>query len=515
MADGFAEKLGRLGSESVVYGLSSIVGRLLSFLLQPYYAHQFTPTQNGVQSVVYSYIPIVSIGLYLGMDVAYMRNAANLGNAGERERQRAFSASMGAVAGIGGCITLLACLFASSLAPGLRLDPFSFRYMMAIVYTDALLAVPYAHLRMTNRSRRYAGLRLLYVALSVGFNVVLIGYLHWGVRAIFIANLSGNIVILALFLSDITRLFRPTQLRHVSWRALWRYALPIMPAMLAVMLVENGDRIVLNYLSDAVAQHVYHMSAKDVVGIYSFNYKLGVVMLLVVQMFRMAWTPFALQQARQPGAAQLFSRVLTALVLACSVVFLSVSLLLPAFVRIPAVYHFVKRAYWIGLPIVPIILLGYVFSGVFAVVTTGLYIERQTAPLPWISGAGALLNVTMCLVAASRWGMVGVAWATPAAYALMAALGAWCSHRVFPVPFEWGRLARLACIVAAIFAVDRWATSAGVIPSSAAGLATKLGLLLALPVILVLTRFFRPGEWQAMRALVARVRRSATLTSSV
>ena len=112
MAGGFAEKLGRLGSESLIYGLSSIVGRLLSFLLQPYYAHQFTPTQNGVQSVVYSYIPIVSIGLYLGMDVVYMRNAASLANAGEHERQRALSALMGAVAGIGGhhaaCVRLRA-----------------------------------------------------------------------------------------------------------------------------------------------------------------------------------------------------------------------------------------------------------------------------------------------------------------------------------------------------------------------------------------------------------------------
>jgi O-antigen/teichoic acid export membrane protein len=515
VADGFAEKLGRLGSESLVYGLSSIVGRLLSFLLQPYYAHQFTPTQNGVQSVVYSYIPIVSIGLYLGMDVAYMRNAASLANAGEPERQRAFSASMGAVAGIGGCITLLAYLFASSIAPGLRLDESTFRYMMAIVYTDALLAVPYAHLRMTNRAKRYASLRLLYVALSVGLNVVLIGYLHWGVRAIFIANLGGNVVILALFSSDVARLFRPAQLRHASWPALWRYALPIIPAMLAVMLVENGDRIVLNYLPDAVAQHTYHMSAKDVVGIYSFNYKLGVVMLLVVQMFRMAWTPFALQQARQPGAAQLFSRVLTALALACAVVFLSVSLLLPAFVHIAAVYHYVKPPYWIGLPIVPVILLGYTFSGVFAVVTTGLYIERRTGALPWIAGAGAILNIAICVAAASRWGMVGVAWATPAAYALMAALGAWRSQRVFPVPFEWGRLTRLACIVAAIFAADRWITWAGVTPTSAAGLAAKLTLLLVFPVILVLTRFFRAGEWQAMRALLARLRRSATLASSM
>src|SRR5262249_38011739 len=145
------------------------------------------------------------------------------------------------------------------------------------------------------------------------------------------------------------------ELARASWRSLWKYALPIMPAMLAVMLVENGDRIVLNYLPESTAQHIYGMSAKDVVGIYSFNYKLGVVMLLVVQMFRMAWTPFALQHARDPRAPQLFSRVLTALTLACAAVFLAVSLWLPELTRVPAIYHYVRPGYWMGLPIVPVI----------------------------------------------------------------------------------------------------------------------------------------------------------------
>ena len=510
MADSFASKLGRLGSESLVYGLSSIVGRLLSFLLQPYYAHQFDPAQNGVQSVVYSYVPIISIAFYLGMDVAYMRNASSLAESSVEERQRVFTAPMAAVAGFGGVALIAALLFAPSLAPLVRLDAISFRYMLGIVYTDALLAVPYAYLRMTGRAKRYAVLRLLFVAISVALNIVLIGRLHWGVRAIFFANVVANLTVLVLLLGDIVRQFRPAQLAHASWRSLWKYALPIMPAMLAVMLVENGDRIVLNYLPEATAQHVYGMSAKDVVGIYSFNYKLGVVMLLVVQMFRMAWTPFALQHARDPRAPQLFSRVLTALTLGCSAVFLTVSLWLPELTRIPAVYHYVKPGYWMGLAIVPVILLGYVFSGIYAVVTTGLYIERQTGVLPWISGAGALLNVAMCVVAARSLGMVAVAWATPAAYALMAALGTWRSQRVFAVPFEWLRLARIGVIVAVIYALDYTLSSR---MSLGLGLMFKVFLLAAFPVTLFATRFFRQGELRAMRALALRLRPSALLSS--
>ena len=500
---GFGSRLKRLGSESLVYGLSSIVGRLLSYLLQPYYAHQFDPAQNGIQSVVYSYIPIISIALYLGMDVAYMRNAASVRDASLEQRQRAFSASFAMVLFIGGAIA--ATLFAAApwLAPHVRLGVVPFRFMLAIVFGDALMAVPFAHLRMTNRALRYASIQLAYIITSVALNIILIGHLHWGVTGVFMANVLGTVLELFLFVPDIARFFRPRLLRGVHWRPLWSYALPIMPAMLAVMLVENGDRIVLNYLPEPVARAMYGMTSKDVVGIYSFNYKLGVAMLLVVQMFRMAWTPFSLQQARQRGAPQLFSRVLTALMLACAVVFLGVSVLLPSLVQVPAVAHYVKPAYWSGLPIVPVILLAYVFSGMYAVVTAGLYIERRTRVLPWIAGAGAALNITMCIVAMSRWGMVGVAWATPASYALMAALGAWQSGRVYPVPFEWRRLAHLGVIVGLLFAADRWITAHGVPVLSATGLLAKVAVLLALPALLFATQFFRHGELKVLRGLLS------------
>jgi O-antigen/teichoic acid export membrane protein len=275
-----------------------------------------------------------------------------------------------------------------------------------------------------------------------------------------------------------------------------------MPATLAIMLVENGDRIVLNYLPERAAQLVYHMSSKDVVGIYSFNYKLGVAMLLVVQMFRLAWVPFSFQHARQAGAPQLFSRVLTALMLVCALVFLAVSVLLPVAVEIPAIHGYVKPDYWLGLPIVPVILVGYVFSGMYAVVTSGLYIERRTNVLAWIAAAGGLLNILICLVASPRWGMVSVAWATPAAYALMSALGAWQSNRVFPVPYEWRRLAQIAVQVTVLFALDRWLQASGLAASSLAGILLKCAVLLAFPIMLVATGFFRHGEMRALRSML-------------
>ncbi|HEX8830803.1 MAG TPA: lipopolysaccharide biosynthesis protein [Longimicrobium sp.] len=501
---GFAGKLKRLGSESLIYGLSTVFGRFLSYALNILYVRYFNPAENGVQSAVYTYAPILSIVFLWGMDVAYMRSAASVKDRPLEERQRAFSMSFAVVAVLGAVAVLAGSAVSGPLANALALPHDGLLYLMGIIYTDALLAVPYAHLRMTGRPGRYATLRLLFVGISVVLNVVLIAVLHWGINAIFLSNLVANLVVLLLFVPEVARLFRPALLRGVRWKPLWAYALPIMPAMFAVMIVENGDRLVLNWLPDSVAHAVYGTTTKGVLGIYNFNYKLGVAMLLIAQMFRMAWTPFSLQHGRDPQAPRLFSRVMTAVMLVCATAFLGFALLIPSLAFIPAVYHWPESpTYWNGLAIMPVILLGYVFSAMYAVVTAGLYIEKKTGVLPWIAGAGAAINIAICVVAV-RHSMVAVAWATPASYALMAALGAWQSNKVYPVPFEWTRLAHLGAIVAALFLADQWLAHHGWAPAEWSTVGAKVALLLAFPVLLWATRFLRSGELSAMKKMIRR-----------
>lgn len=504
---GFGAKLRRLGSESLVYGLSAIVGRFLSYLLQPFYASQFTAAQNGVQTVIYTMVSLVSVVFVLGLDIAYMRSAAHPaeGEDIERSRQRAFTMSIAMIASIGLVMLGVGLLAAPYVSRFFDVPPYSLRYLLAIVYTDAVLTVSWAHLRMTNRSMRFALLRLAFVGISIVLNLVLILGFHWDIEAIFLANLVANLVLLAMMAPMMARLIRPALLRgHPGWRGLWTYALPIVPASFAVLLVENADKLVLTRIPADVAQRVYGLTPQQVVGSYGFNYKLGIVMLLVVQMFRMAWTPFSLSHSRDANAPQLYSRVLTGLMLICAALFLGVSFFLPPLVHIPKVYHIAREpAYWAGLPIVPIILLGYVFSGMYAVVTAGLYIEKRTSVLPWIAGAGAVVNVLICIVG-MQWGMVPVAWATPVSYALMAGLGAWQSNRVYPVPFEWGRIAHLGAVTGALFAADAWLGSRGWEGSGAALWGIKALILLAFPVLLWATRFFRAGEWNVIRRVMGR-----------
>lgn len=230
----------RLGSESLVYGLSSIVGRFLSYLLTPYYAYAFTPAENGVQSVVYTYIPLASLVFLLGLEVAYMRGAAATRDADLTTRQRTFSMSFGTIAAVGAVGMALGWVAAPWLAEVVKLPVYAVRYILAIVYTDALLTVRSAQLRIGNQAKRYAALKLLFAGASIALNVILIGVLRWDVSAIFFSNLVANLAVLLLMLPIILRLFRPGTLRGAEWGPLWRYALPLIPAALAV--AAGGER---------------------------------------------------------------------------------------------------------------------------------------------------------------------------------------------------------------------------------------------------------------------------------
>ncbi len=421
--------------------------------------------------------------------------------------------SMAVVAAIGGVATVFAILGTSWLARLVRLDAVSFRYLMAIVYTDALLAIPYAHLRMTNRAMRYATLKITFVLISIALNVFLIGSLHWGVSAIFLSNLAANLLVLALFLGEIGRFFRPGLLRDAPWGALWAYALPVIPATLAVMVVEGGDRMSCAQLSARASRHE-RSTAWRPQGRRCRRLQLQLQAgrghaARGADRSRLAWIA-VLHAARARGESP---RALLARPdgadaglrggLPCDRA--------PA----PVARRSPSHATWTtrktlstgsGCRSCRSSWLGYVFKryAYAAVVTAGLYIERKTHVLAWIAGAGAVLNMAICVVAAPRWGMVSVAWATPAAYGLMAALGAWQSNRVFPVPFEWGRLAMLAALVAVLFGIDYVTGLEGVAPLSVTGLMSKVGLLLALPGVLVAGGFFRHGEMRALRSMLSR-----------
>lgn len=467
-----------LARETLVYGLSTVLGRLLNFLLTPLFTHLLSPSDNGVVATTYAYVAFLTVVFGLGLDTAYLR----LGRREGKSDPRAFSTAFWTVAGAAALFALALTLLADSLAPALEAPASVVRCAAWILALDAAASLPYAELRGSQRASTYASVKLAGLALNLLLCWQFVARMDLGVQGVFLANLMASSLSLALLI--------PVLLRRVDGgvdaallRPLLAFALPLVPAGLASMVVQVADRPILG---------VYYDQAT--VGVYSANYKLGVLMMLVVTMFDQAWKPFFLQRAGRPDLDALMARVLTYFAAGAAWVFLAVALLAGPFVTAPlfAGKPLIHPLFWGGLPVVPVVTFGYLLAGLYYVMLAPLMVAGRTGAVAVATAVGAGVNLGALLLLVPSGGMMGAAWATAAAYAAMAA-SVWAQgRRARPVPYEWGRVGVVALWTGALFALGSRLPAAG-----------RLLLVAGYPAGLALGRFLAPDELAEVRALLS------------
>jgi O-antigen/teichoic acid export membrane protein len=230
----------------------------------------------------------------------------------------------------------------------------------------------------------------------------------------------------------------------------------------------------------------------DMAGVYGNCYKLGIFMSLLVAMFDQAWKPFVLERSDRPDVDALIARVLTYFALLSCWAFLAIAFFVEPLVKAPlfAGHSLFAAAYWDGLPIVPVVTLGYLFNGLYFVMLAPLMIDKRMTSVGAATWLGALVNLGFNLYAIPRWGMMGAAWATCVAYLAMTLCVWLMGRRTRRTPYEWGRLGVLA-----IWTVLLWA------PSNAVGVAGRVVLLLAYPVGLRVSGFLHEEELAELRSM--------------
>jgi O-antigen/teichoic acid export membrane protein len=199
------------------------------------------------------------------------------------------------------------------------------------------------------------------------------------------------------------------------------------------MLVQVIDVPILEKLTDL-----------KTVGIYKANYKLGIFMMLFVNMFQYAWQPFFLQNAKDPKAKEMFSKVLTYFTLVGSIILIILSLFISDISQIKvAGYSLIGEQYWSGLHIIPIVLLAYLINGMYVIFSAGIYIEEKSVYVPIITGSGALVNVVANFLLIPVWGITGAALATLASYLVMAIGYYYVTQKFFEVKYELKRIGHI------------------------------------------------------------------------
>lgn len=456
------KKLKELLTDTLVYGISSVLARFINYLLVPFYTDVFRPEQYGIVGLVYSGIMFLNVVFTFGMESAYLRYAK------EREKARdVFKTLQLVLLAAGSLLALLLWLFAPAIMPLMSLEPATkdfYLLMIGILWFDTLSIVPFAELRLVRKSFLFAVIRTGNVLVNLALNFYLILSLGWGIEAVFVANLIASAATTLLLWGITAGMWRGSWSTPLFHKAL-AFGLPFIPAGLGYAINETLDRFLLNnYLSQDTITQLYgpDFSTESIVGIYNACYKLGVFMLLFVQMFRMAWQPFFLRHSDSEDAKELYRNVFRYFNIAAGVLFLSVALFVEQIVQVKVPLldaYIIGQDYWMGLNIVPVLLGAYWFQGWYMNFSAGIFIREETRILPKITLIGAGVTVMANLILIPYFGMMGSAVATLLSYAVMALLLYRSSRSVYPVSYSMKRAFLTVGLAAALLLLRPYTAS--------------------------------------------------------
>ena len=485
------DKILRLGKETAIYGLSTVVGRLLNFLIVPFYANVLLPAENGIISNIYAYIAFAYIIFCYGMEPAYMRFVSSL-ELGDRKQN--FSVPFLSLLTTSVLFALAIHFNSSSLAYILGIGKTQYRFIQYagwILCLDALTVIPFASLRMEQKAKRFAALKIFNITANLLLNIVLILGFRMHAEGVLLANLLASGL---TFLAMIGMVFRRLTFKFPAglYKEILKFGLPYIPAGLAGIAMQVIDRPIVKALTNDAT-----------LGIYQLNYRLGIFMMLIVGMFDYAWRPFFLYHAKDTDAKQLFSKVFTYFVLGAMTIFLVISLFIEDIVRMKVFgKQFFPPIYWQGVEIVPWVLLAYVFTGAYVVFVVGVYLEKKTKYLPFVTGAGALLNVGANFFLIPKIGILGAALSTLLSYIVMAVGMYFASQRFYRVEYEWNKVLKIAGSAAFMFLLFRLLHLQ---PLDSIGIIVKLALVVSFGIALVFLKVIDSREISEVKAIVQRL----------
>jgi O-antigen/teichoic acid export membrane protein len=450
--------LKKLASQTAVYGLSSIIGRLVNYLLTPLYTYSFLPHDYGIVVELYTYTSFLIVLLTFGMETAFFRFANSKEN-----NDGVFSTSMGFLAGTTTLFVTFCLIFVKDISTMLHYQnhPEYISWFVWIVAIDIVTALPFAYLRKQNKALRFALIRLGSIFVNVAFNLFFILYCPkhvpqgtWyyspetGVGYIFISNLISSVFTLVMLLPYLFKIrfgLNPDLLKKMLV-----YCIPLVFAGLAGMVNETMDRVLLKYLLTDKA------TILEQIGIYGACYKISIIMTLFVQTFRYAAEPFYFSHHNQTGYRELYARVMNYFVIICMLIFL-VTLLFMDVIKL-----FIGEAYRSGLQIVPLLLLANMFLGIFYNLSIWYKLEGKTLYGAMLTGIGALITIVANVCLIPLMGYTGAAYATLICYASIMVLSWLMGQKHLPVPYQTGSFVVYLTSGIALYLGALWLAQQGV-----------------------------------------------------
>lgn len=445
------------------YGVSSIAARFINYLLTPYLTSTsvLKVSDYGKMSLVYAAIPLLNVLFTYGFETAYFRFS----------QRKEFEKSIYSTASISLFVStvffaLILWAFRVPLAGGagipnqLQLIKIS----ILIIALDTLATIPFARLRQEGRPIKYAFVRITGILVFIGATVFFLSYCpkiiadnpgSW-VSLFYRTDINPvtYIVIATLLQSGLTLLLLSGQIGSIKlefdkalWKEMMLYALPLIIVGMGGMINETFDRLMLNWWVPGSLTF-----KEEQVGIYSACYKLSLLISLFTQAFRMGAEPFFFKQAEGLNPQRTYARVMKFFVITVTLMFLLVSLFLPVF------KYFVGKTYWVGLSVVPILLVANIFLGVYYNLSIWYKLGNKTKAGAYITIIGAVITIAINRIFIPHYGFMACAWATFLCYGSMMVISFVWGQKEYRIPYATKKLIAYLVIVLVFFFIHRGLT---------------------------------------------------------
>ncbi len=442
--------LKKLAGQTAIYGLPSIVARLLNYLLVPLHTDTFVPERFGVITEMYSYVAFLVVLLTYGMETAYFRFQTKDQHLGTKTS--VFSTVILSLFTSTTAFILFASVFSQELATYIKY-PDNAEYVIwfaFIVGLDAISSISLAKLRIENKSLRFALINILTIVVFVGLNFFWLWYClpeyesgnrNWVVSTFYSPNIGIGYVFLAnLFASALKFILLSPALFKLRFSINWtllkdmlKYSTPLLIGSLAIIVNETADKIMLKWL---LLDDLGPKGATEQVGIYGACYKLSIIISLFIQAFRYAAEPFFFSQEKERDSKEVYAHILKYFVIVLSIIFLGVMLYIDVFK-----YFIPNEDYWIGLKVVPILLMANIFLGIFYNLSIWYKLSEKTSYGALISSIGAVITITINYLFISKMGYMASAWATFICYGSMVVISYLIGQRHYKINYPIGRIA--------------------------------------------------------------------------
>ncbi|WP_289043667.1 polysaccharide biosynthesis C-terminal domain-containing protein [uncultured Olleya sp.] len=412
--------------DTIIYGLATVLPRLMNFVLVPLYTGKLKTTSFSDNTTFYIYASFFNVLLTYGMETAFFRFFTK-----SKEKDKIFSTTFISLIVTTFLFLIAMLLYSQQLSSMFGISQKYFNLLIGVIVLDTLVVAPFAYLRATGRPIKFAAIKISNILIYVLLNYFFLWFIpkfnlsfSWYdtsdlVQYIFIANLAASAMTLILLLPY----FFKTKLQFSKpiFKQLINYGWPIMVAGLAYVVNENFDKWIIPNLLD-----------KDINGAYSGCYKIAMFMTIFIQAFRLGAEPFFFSHAKEKNAKQTYALIMKYFVIAGSLMLVFIIAYLDVFKALLVT----DSSYWQAIQIVPIVLLANLCLGIYFNLAIWYKLTDKTRYGMYLSIVGAIVTIGLNLALIPKFGFIAAAWTTLAAYGIMMTLSYLLGQKHYPVPYN-------------------------------------------------------------------------------